>query len=55
MLVRFPFRTALPLPQRVSALAEPFVLSLMPEVIASVFRPTCLLPKIISAVANELV
>ncbi len=55
VLVRFAFRTALPLPQRVSAFAEALMLSLAPEVVGAAIRPFRLLPEQISVLANDLV
>jgi hypothetical protein len=55
MLVRLAFRTALPLPQRVGAFAEAFMLRLMPEVLRASIWPTRLLPEKIGALANDFV
>jgi hypothetical protein len=55
MLVRFAFRTALPLPQRLGAFAETLILRLMPEVLGVAFRATRLFPEQIGPLANDLV
>src|SRR5271165_5120724 len=45
VLVRLAFRTALPLPQRVSAFAEALILRLVPEVVGAAVRAPRLLPE----------
>ena len=55
VLVRLAFRTALPLPQRVSTIAKSLMLRLVPEVIGAALRPPGMLPEEIGALANELV
>ena len=55
VLGRLAFRTALPLPQRVSAVAEALILRLAPEVIGPTMRPAGMLPEEIGAIANELI
>jgi hypothetical protein len=55
VLIRLAFRTALPLPQSVGALAEALILRLMPEVVCAAIRPTRPLPEQIGALANDLV
>src|SRR5208283_4839392 len=53
--VRLAFRTALALPQRISAFAEALMLRLAPEVVGATLRTPRLVPEKIGAVANELV
>ena len=52
---RLPFRTAFPLPQRVSAFAEALMLRFMPEIVGVAIRPTGLLPEHIGMLANDLI
>ena len=55
MLVRLSLRTAFPLPQSVSALAEALMLGFVPELVRAPIRLTRPFPQQISALANNLV
>src|SRR5208337_183212 len=55
VLVRLAFRAALPLPQRVSTIAESLMLRSAPEVVRDALWSPRLLPEEIGALANELV
>ena len=55
VVVRLAFRTALPLPQRVSAFAEALMLRLVPELVGAALWPPRLLPEEIGVLAIELV
>ena len=55
VLVRPAFWRAFPLPQRMSTFTPALILRLVPELVGSVVRPTCLFPEQESAFANNLI